>query len=211
MKIIESRLLWGGLLILAGVLLLVENLRIFDLGDIFWVILFAVAGIFFISFFIQQRSNWWALIPGITLISLGVLVLLNWLAPEFGDFWGGSIVLGGIGISFLLVYLVERENWWAVIPGGVLLTLALVAALDTFNSGMGTAGVFFLGLGLTFAILALLPNPQGEMRWAWIPAGVLLAAGTVFLFISEDLFVYFWPVALIGVGGLLILRALRRS
>ncbi|MCZ7552840.1 MAG: hypothetical protein B6D39_02500 [Anaerolineae bacterium UTCFX2] len=210
MKIFESRFLWGGLLILAGLLFLVDNLGIVKLGDLFWLILFIAAGAFFLSMFFQHRSNWWALIPGITLLSLGALTLINRLAPAVGALWGGLIVLGGIGISFIAVYLAERENWWAVIPGGVLLTLALVAGLDARNPSTRTAGIFFLGLGLTFVVLAILPTPQGEMRWAWIPAGILLLAGALFWLAAENLFVYFLPLTLIGFGGFLIWRALRR-
>jgi isoprenylcysteine carboxyl methyltransferase (ICMT) family protein YpbQ len=210
MKFFESRLLWGGLLILAGAVFLLQNLGILKLGDLFWVVIFGLAGIFFLSLYIQNRVNWWALIPGITLLSLGLLVLLNWVVPSLGEFWGGSIVLGGVGISFVLVYLLERTNWWAVIPGGVLLTLALVAAFDGLSTGLGTAGIFFLGVGLTFAIVALLPNRQGEMRWAWIPAAILLAAGLLFLVSSEEYLGYLWPAALIVLGGILIVRALRR-
>ena len=57
------------------------------------------------------------------MLSIGLLVLLNWIAPKFGGVWGGSIVLAGIGVSFLAVYLVERQNWWALIPAGSLASL----------------------------------------------------------------------------------------
>lgn len=209
MKLFESRLLWGGLLILMGVLFLLENLGFYRLSSLFWILVFALAGIFFITVYLQNKQNWWSLIPALTLLSLGLLVLLNWIVPELAEYWGGPIVLGGIGCSFLLVYLVERQNWWAVIPGGVLLTLAVVAALDASGSGFETAGVFFLGIGLTFVLVALLPTPQGDMRWAWIPGGIMLFAGLAFLVASENLLVYVWPLALIGVGALLLFRGLR--
>jgi len=209
MKLLESRILWGVVLVLAGVLFLTENLGVLHLGDLFWVLIFVASGVFFVSIFVQNRASWWALIPGLTLFSVGLLVFLNWIAPALGDLWGGSIVLGGIGLSFLLVYLVERENWWALIPGGVLLTLALVAGLDELNPGIATAGIFFLGLGLTFALVALLPTPQGEMRWAWIPSGILLLMGTIFLIAWENMLAYLWPAALILLGGFLILRSFR--
>jgi hypothetical protein len=209
MKFLESRLFWGGLLILAGILFLIQNLGGVRLGDLFWAIVFFLAGLFFSSIFIQSRGNWWALIPSITLLSIGVVVLLYFIAPQLGEIWSRSIVLGGVGLSFLAVYIVERHNWWALIPGGVLLTLAAVAGLDQLNSGLGTAGVFFLGLGLTFALVAILPTPQGHMRWAWIPSGLLLLAGGIFLIASEELLRYFWPVILILFGGFLIFRAFR--
>ncbi len=127
-----------------------------------------------------------------------------------GEIWGGSIVLAGIGIGFLLVYLFESRNWWALIPGGILLTLALVAGLDGLNPGFGTAGVFFLGTGMTFAMVALLPTPQGDMRWAWIPSGILCVSGVIFLMVGENQVALLFPASLILLGVILILRTLRR-
>lgn len=209
MKWLESRVLWGSLLILGGVLFLLQNLGIFSLGDAFWVIVLGLAGVFFLSFFIQSRANWWALIPGITLLSVTTLVALDWVFPAIGSAWGGSIVLGGIALSFFLIYLVERANWWALIPGGVLLTLAATVGLEQFFPGLETAGIFFLGMGLTFALVAILPNPQGEMRWAWIPAGILLLMGVIFMAAAGELLTYLWPIALIVTGGYLLFRSFR--
>ncbi len=209
MKILESRILWGGLLVLAGVLFLLQNLGLFRIGDLFWVVLLALAGLFFLSIFLQNKANWWPLIPGLTLISVGIIVLMNWISPDHGERWSGSIILAGIGLSFALIYLVARQNWWAIIPAGVLFTLAVIAGLEEFFPALGTAGLFFLGLGLTFALVALLPNPQGDMRWAWIPGGILLLIGSIFLVAGENLLVYVWPVILILAGGLFIVRALR--
>jgi hypothetical protein len=208
-KILESRILWGGLLVLAGIIFLVQNLGLFRVGDLFWVVLLALAGVFFLSMFLQNRANWWPLIPGLTLISAGVIVFINWISPDHGERWSGSIILGGIGLSFALIYLIARQNWWAIIPAGVLFTLALIAGLEEFFPALGTAGLFFLGLGLTFALVAMLPSPQGVMRWAWIPGGILLLIGSIFLVAGENLLVYVWPVILILAGGLFIVRALR--
>jgi len=209
MKILESRILWGGLLVLAGVLFLVQNLGLFRIGELFWVVLLALGALFFLSIFLQNKANWWALIPGLTLISLGIIVLMNWITPDHSERWSGSIILAGIGLSFALIYLVARQNWWAIIPAGVLFTLAVIAGLEEFFPALGTAGLFFLGLGLTFALVALLPNPQGDMRWDWIPGGILLLVGSIFLVAGGNLLVYVWPVILILAGGLFIVRALR--
>jgi len=210
MKWLESRVLWGIVLILVGIIFLAENLGMVQVSGLFWGALFGISGAFFVVLFIQNRANWWALIPGFTLISVSVLVFLNWIAPALGEVWGGSIVLAGIAVGFLLVYPFDSRHWWALIPGGILLTLTFVAGLDELKPGFGTAGVFFLGTGMTFALVALLPTPQGEMRWAWIPAAILAAAGVVFLMVGENLSVYLLPGSLILLGILLILRTLRR-
>jgi hypothetical protein len=94
---------------------------------------------------------------------------------------------------------------------GVLATLALVAFVDTGKSSLASGGIFFLGLGLTFALVALLPNSIGPMRWAWIPAGILGVIGILLLASQEYLINYVWPAALIIGGALLIIRALLRK
>jgi hypothetical protein len=209
---IESRVLWGILLILGGVIFLLQSLGLFELGDLFWALVFAVAGIFFLAVFIPNRSNWWALIPGITLLSISLLITLTHFAPHFSETWGGSIVLGGIGLSFAIIYFMERAYWWAIIPAGVLLTLAFIAGLEGILGGFGTGGLFFLGLGLTFAIVAVVPTQEGQMRWAWIPAGIMLAMGLLLTAATQDYFNLIWPAALILLGLFMIYRTfLRRS
>ena len=64
-------------------------------------------------------------------------------------------------------------------PGGVMVTLAIVSVLDTAYPNKDTGGVFLIGLGLTFALLALLPRLH--MRWAYIPALVLFVIGSISL------------------------------
>jgi hypothetical protein len=211
-KITESRILWGGLLILAGILFLIQNLGFLRVGDLFWALLLLAASLFLLSLFIREKTNWWALIPGLTLLGIAAAVALSIFAPRYSDLWSGSIVLGGIGLGFLGVYIAERRHWWAIIPCGVLLTLAASAGLAHFiNNDMANLGVFFLGIGVTFSAVALLPSPQGEMTWAWIPAGILLVLGGIFLVFSEKLLNYLWPLALILLGAFLILRTLRRK
>lgn len=209
MKWLESRVLWGTLLILGGVMFLLQNLGLFEFGDLFWALLLGLAGVFFLSVYLQNRANWWALIPGFTLFGVASLIALTRLAPRLADNWGGSVVLGGIGLAFVAVYLAERSNWWAIIPAGVMLTLAAVAGLDETFAGIETGGIFFLGLGSTFALVALLPSHQGQMRWAWIPAAVLMLMGLLIMAAAEDLIGILWPLVLIVGGGYLILRTFR--
>ncbi len=207
MKWLQSRVFWGALMILGGVAFLLQNLGVFQFAGLFWAFLFVLAGAIFLSVFFQARQvHWWALIPGCALLGIGAQIAVSELSPSLSDLLGGALVLGGIGLGFVAIYLANRESWWAIIPAGVLLTLAVVSSLEE-ASGMETGGVFFLGLGLTFALVALLPTQQGSLKWAWIPAGILLLMGVFFLASVEQWINYLWPVALILVGGYLALRA----
>lgn len=209
-KWLSSRILWGSILIIGGILFLLQNLYGYQFGSLFWALILGLGGLFFLSVFLADRSNWWGLIPGFTLIGVGCTVALDSLAPQAGDVLGGPIVLGSIGLSFLVIYLLNREFWWAIIPSGVLLTLTIAIALESFISDIGFVSLFFLGMALTFAIVAMLPTPDGKMTWAWIPAGILGLMGILFGAFSGAYMAYLLPLALILGGGLLILRTLVR-
>jgi len=170
----------------------------------FGLLLLAAGGIFLFMFASSfATGGWWAAFPGFVLAGIGVLILL----PDSLDDLGGAVFLGAIGLSFWLVYLTGRERWWAIIPGGVLVTLAIVTLTDTlFRGGDAGGGIFFLGLALTFLLVALLAG----MRWAYWPAGVLGVLGA-FLFFQSQVFLlsYIAAAALIVVGAYIILRSLR--
>jgi len=208
LKLLSSRVFWGILLILGGILLLLDTLNIFKGGALFWTIVSGIAGILFLSLFATNRDNWWSIIPGIIFLAISLTIGLNSFVTGFSDTnLGGTIILAGIGLSFLLVYLFERSNWWAIIPAGVMTTIAIVAILDSGASGLQSGGIFFVGLGITFALVAFLPNPIGQMRWAWIPAAILGLMGLLILITAEDLINYIWPSVIILAGILLILRS----
>jgi hypothetical protein len=154
---------------------------------------------FWYVYFSSRIERWWALIPAGVLTALAVMIVV---AARFEEF-GGAIFLGGIGLSFFAVYFTDRvERWWALIPGGVLVTLAgMTVAAERFGE-FQTAGFFFLGLAATFLLVALLAG----MNWAYWPALVLGIMG--FLGIASLLQIanYLWAVALIGVGGFMLVR-----
>lgn len=204
---LESRVLWGLLLIAGGVLFLLQNLGLFEFSDLFWALLLGVGGLFFLSVFAQNRENWWALIPGMALIGVALVIASSRLAPAFGEAWGGSIVLGSLAVAFLAIYAVDRRQWWAMIPGGVMATLTVITGLDSLLPGMETGGLFMFGLALTFGFIAILPTPEGQQRWALIPAGILFVVGILITAAAGNLIAIIWPLFLIGAGGFLLLRA----
>ncbi len=206
MRRFEIRVVGGILLIAAGVLFLLQNLGVLAVGIYLWPLLFGAGGAVFLYVFLTNRANWWAVIPGFVLLSLAAVIALDQFAPQVEETWGGAIFLGGIGLAFWVVYFVKREHWWAIIPGGVLLTIALVAGLSSVLEDIEMGGVFFLGLGLTFALLSFLPTPEGRMKWALIPAAVLLVMGLLITAAATAVLNYLWPAVLILAGLYLIFR-----
>ncbi len=196
----DNRLLWGLLLVAGGLLLLFQNLGYLPLNNFFWAIIMGAAGLTFLFVVVNNRQNWWAIIPGLILTYLALLIVMDQVVPAFASNFGGGLFLGVIGLSFWLIFFLQPAYWWAIIPGGVMVTLGLVAVSDRFFSGIETGGLFFLGLGLTFAILALVQTPAGKMRWPLIPAGILLLMGVVISLAATSILRFLWPVALILFG-----------
>jgi hypothetical protein len=206
----DYRILFGGLLIGVGILFLLQEFGLIpDAWGLLWAVVFILAGAIFIYSYFTNRAHWWPLIPGLSLLGIGILIFLDSVVNVSIGNWGGAIVLGGIGLSFLLIFLFHRENWWAIIPGGVMITLAFVAGLEDTLGGDADGGIFFLGLGLTFVILGFLRTDQGRMKWAFIPAAVLLLMGFLLTPPLSDYFMYVWPAVLILLGIYFILRNIR--
>jgi hypothetical protein len=210
MKVLASRLFWGLLLMGGGLLLLLSNLGVIEINAPVWSVIFLVASIGFLSVFVTDRENWWALIPGMVFLALASITYLNFVYPDLGGLLSGVIILGSIGLSFLLIYLVNMDNWWAIIPMGVMFTIATVTGLSNLVSESDVGGIFFLGLGLTFLIVAVLPSHRGELKWAFIPGGILIGMGLLILAAWGGWINIIGPSVLIIFGLLLIYRSFRK-
>ncbi len=203
MKRFDYRVLIGAALILGGILMLLDKTGVLKgATDFFWAGLLAIGAGIFLFWFFSDRSKWWAAIPGFTLAGMAASTLL---LDRIG--WGGLAFLGGIGVGFWAVYFRQPAQWWAIIPGGVLLTLGFTSALTEAFNIVETGGVFFVGLGLTFLLVALL----AKMKWAFIPAAVLLLLGfflgTPFVGVLE----YAWIGILLIAGVVLVISAVRSN
>src|SRR5512145_796519 len=140
----SKRMLIGGLLVMAGVVFILQQLFHWPIGGVFISMLFAAGGIIFLYVFLRDHNHWWALIPGMTLLGLGILIASGDLFPRFAGRFGGAIFLGFIALAFYLILFFKRDFWWAVIPAGVLTTISVMTTLRNVN-GLVTGGLFFLG------------------------------------------------------------------
>jgi len=198
----------GILLVAAGVVFLLGNLEIITVDwDVIIGPLFALGGLVFLLVFAMNTKNWWALIPGFVLIAIGMIIFMDEVIGGVADQWTGAVFLGMLGLAFVIIYMFHQEQWWSIIPGGVLLTLAGVTLVsDTDFSG----GLFFLGLALTFGLIYLLPKPSGKSQWALYPAGILLAIGVLVTLGEANVLNYVWPLALLFAGGYVLFRSLKK-
>ncbi|PKO02737.1 MAG: hypothetical protein CVU43_06205 [Chloroflexi bacterium HGW-Chloroflexi-5] len=200
MKKLSKQALIGSLLVLAGVVFLLQQIFQLPIGGLFVSMFFLAGGLIFLYVVMVNKEHWWALIPGSTLVGLAVLIALSDLAPRFTDKFGGSIFLGAVALGFMGVYLLKPSNWWAVIPAGAVSTIE--------------GGVFFLGIGATFAALGLLPNLKTE-KWPWIPAAVCFVLGTLILVGSgalvNSIFGWIWAVGFVAAGVYLVVRSFMKK
>ena len=126
----------------------------------------------------------------------------------------GPAFLGFLAWAFWLVYLTpgpkRPRTAWALIPAGVITTLAAVAAVDSLAPRWDGGSVFLLGMTATFTAIYLLPRERGGGRWALWPA-LVWAVITVLANDPTGAFTrWIVPLTLIGVGVALLGWSRRR-
>jgi hypothetical protein len=196
---------WVGVgLVVFGLLSLVERFGFLrGVTSLIWGALLLAAGLFFLYRFVNNnRSEWWAAIPGFALLGLG----LSSLSSVFLSGWSGFLFLGMLGLGFFVVYLSRREFWWAIIPGGVFVTLAGITMLSDVYRVSDSGGLVLVGFGLTFILVAVVAS----LQWAWIPGLILVVIGALIGTPFIGSMNLLWPAALIVGGLLLIFQFVRR-
>jgi len=202
----KQALVGGGLLILFGALSLLEVYT--DLGPWIWVTILAVAGLGVYGIYAMDRSEKWMLIVSYVLLvvaGLVTLVTLNVLRDEAI----ATYVLIAIALPFLLVFLRNREQWWALIPAYVLTAVGVMVGL----TGLGVLDDLLIPAYVMFAIAIpffVVFARDTKKWWALIPGGVLAVIGLSFL-IAEASVQYIAPAALIIVGVWVLVRQFVRK
>lgn len=193
MKSATTSIIAGMVLMTVGVVLLLDLLGVVDSAAYVPALIFAAAGLVFLSVFIRSRVNWWAAIPGSVFLGLAAVITATQLTDGGA---GAAFLFLFMAAGFAAVYLRERANWWALIPAEVMLTLAVIVAFPQELQGTTVAAVLFLGLAATFGLLSVVPvrtsDHTGRLKWPLIPAAVLAVLGVIFalqataLLISAD-------------------------
>ncbi len=81
----------------------------------------------FAHIYLRSRvANWWALIPGGFMLVLGIVIGLSSQITRVEVL--AALLFVGLGIVFLLLYWAgdHRRQWWALIPGAVLVIFGLL-------------------------------------------------------------------------------------
>lgn len=176
----------GLILVTAGIVLFLGNLGIFNLGNIFGAAVLAVAGFLFSRQYYINRKHIWALLVGTSFLASAAAVLNPAMA--------GTTFLATLALGFAIVYN-NNKHWWAIIPAGVLSSLATVAAIEerfTIFDDI-SATVFFFGLAATFAYLYFIISK----KWAIYPAIGLVVLAILASSLSGS---WILPVIFIATG-----------
>jgi hypothetical protein len=134
-----------------------------------------VVGYLFTHSYIKDKRRWWALIVSLLLYFIGFLAVVD-LVIDFPDDLAGALFLWLGSAVFGYVYKKNPNNWWAIIPCGILFTLGSIVILDitrllrTDQEGI----VFLLGLSLTFFYLWSQSSDKHVFRWAKYVGAILL-------------------------------------
>jgi hypothetical protein len=199
MNVNKSGLFWGMLLIGAGVLALATQLGyIEEFSPGIWIVVFgAISLLGFVSYAMSGWTQWGWLFPAGVFGGLAMIIALA--TNNVNSAAVGSPLFFGLLIPFVAAYLTDRSrNWWALIPGGIMLFLALVTLLVDNVGGEWVGAMVLLLIALTFLFVYL--NNQTRI-WALIVAyvfGVLSVAPMLAAF--GEIAAYFGPVFLFAVA-----------
>lgn len=165
----------------------IASLALLDLadGDFFPSFVLFLVGLPFLLVFLRDRKQWWFLIPAYVLFVIALVILGEELGM-LGGAWIGSLIVGSISIPFLIVFLINREFWWALIPFYVLFSIAaMIALIDTNLLQDAWIATYVLGsIGLPFLAVYLLNR---EHWWALIPTYVMFSIALMVGLIGANL------------------------
>lgn len=216
--------IWGAVLLVIGAGLLLWNLDILASleATATWVVVafFALLGLAFVLSYLNQRSAWWRLIPGFTLLAVAAVIFLS--ARGAPSTWIAAALLGGVALAFVVIYASDREErWWALIPFGAVAVMMVVAVLSAQPNVQPAllGAALFGGMGLVFYLIYGLARERQRFGWALVPAATLGIMGLVALaaYLPSALPALaeaqrLWPALLVVAGaGLLGYAALRAS
>jgi hypothetical protein len=198
----KQGLVWGGLLILLGILSLVETYT--SLGPWVWVAVLTVAGLGVYGIYAKDRSEKWMLIVSYVLLvvaGLVMLITLNVLRDEAI----ATYVLTAIALPFLLAFLQsDRTKWGLLIPPYVLIAVGVMVGLIGLGilDDLLIPAYVLIAISIPFFVVYARDTKQW---WPLIPGGITALIGLSFL-IAEAAVQYIVPAVLIIAGIWVLVR-----
>lgn len=199
MNVNRSGLFWGVLLIGGGLLALAGQMGYVDaLSPQMWMFVFAaISLVALISYALSGWRQWGLLFPAGVFGGLALIIALAEANVDSAAV--ASPLFFGLLIPFVAAYLSDRtHNWWALIPGGVMLFLALTLLFVDSSGGEWVGALFLFMIALSFLVVYL----NNRIRtWALLVAYIVGVLGIAPLMATggRDA-AYFGPVFLFAVA-----------
>ena len=144
---------------------------------------------------------------GVFLIVFGGLLLLETLLPDYQSL--GNVVVLAAGLASLVIWVIRRDTI-PLYAGGFLTALALPGTIEALGVPLGPGwGTFFFSLAFLF-IAAVRAWRGGGYGWQALYGGILLVIALSEI-LRPDLAGIAWPLILVGIGALLLIRGANRS
>jgi hypothetical protein len=144
---------------------------------------------------------------GIFLVVFGGILLIDQMLPDYRRI--GSATLLAAGLASLLVWVLRRGTI-ALYAGAFLTALALpgtIEGLQGHDLGPGW-GTLFFGLAFLF-IAAVRAWRKGGMGWQAFYGTILVLIGGSQI-AKPDLAAVAWPILLVAIGAVLLVRGTQR-
>jgi hypothetical protein len=172
-------------------------------------IMFSIAAPFLLVFLLN-RKHWWALVPASVLGLIGLALLIDAVISEAS--WAPALIVFGIALPFYAIYILRRDQWWALLPAAILTGAGLATIIATGDISQDKAeryagAVVLASVALVFAFLWWRRKVY-QTSWAGAPSLVLAVGALAVLFVGLSQAV-FWSLALIALGGWILFRNLR--
>jgi hypothetical protein len=175
MNVNKSGLFWGVLLIGGGLLALADQMGYINtFSPQVWIIVFAAISVLaLVSYALSGWKQWGLLFPAGGFGGLAAIIALAEANVDSAAV--ASPLFFGLLIPFVVAYLSDRvHNWWALIPGGVMLFLALTTLLVDSTGGEWIGALFLFMIALSFFVVYLNNRTR---TWALIVAYILAVLG----------------------------------
>jgi hypothetical protein len=156
MNVNKSGLFWGLLLIGGGLFALADQMGYIDtFSPQMWMTVFAAISLLgLVSYALSGWKQWALLFPAGVFGGLALIIALAEANVDSAAV--ASPLFFGLLIPFVAAYLTDRvRNWWALIPGGVMLFLALTTLFVDSSGGEWVGALFLFMIALSFFVVYL--------------------------------------------------------
>jgi len=139
---------------------------------------------------------------GVFLIVFGALLLIERALPDYQRL--GDVAVLAAGLASLVYWLIRRGTI-ALYAGAFLTALALPGTIQALGLPLGPGwGMFFFGLAFLFVALVRAWR-GGGVGWQALYGGILVVIA-VSEIVKPDLAGIAWPIVLVGIGLVLLVR-----